>query len=206
VLTIVWARRFAGYKRADLILHQFDRFVKLVTDTQRPVQMIWAGKPYPLDYSAINLFNSIIQRTKHLKNCAVLTGYELSLSAALKKGSDIWLNTPIFPREASGTSGMTAAMNGSVNLSIADGWIPEFIKEGENGFVIPHEPEGTPDAERDAKESAALLDVLENQVVPMYYDQPKNFLKVVKTAMKDVEPEFESNRMAREYYEKLYKA
>ncbi len=205
VLTIVWARRFAGYKRADLILHQFDRFVKLVTDTQRPVQMIWAGKPYPLDYSAINLFNSIIQRTKHLKNCAVLTGYELSLSAALKKGSDIWLNTPIFPREASGTSGMTAAMNGSVNLSIADGWIPEFIKPGENGFLIPHEPEGTSDAERDAKESAALLDVLENDVVPMYYDQPKNFLKVVKTAMKDVEPEFESNRMAREYYEKLYK-
>ncbi|GAA4351967.1 alpha-glucan family phosphorylase [Hymenobacter saemangeumensis] len=205
VLTIVWARRFAGYKRADLILQQFDRFVKLVTDTERPVQMIWAGKPYPLDYGAINLFNSIIQRTKHLKNCAVLTGYELNLSAALKKGSDIWLNTPIFPREASGTSGMTAAMNGSVNLSIADGWIPEFIKPGENGFLIPHAPEGTSDEERNAQESVALLDVLENQVVPMYYDQPKQFLKVVKTAMKDVEPEFESNRMAKEYYEKLYK-
>lgn len=204
-LTIVWARRFAGYKRADLILHQFERFVQLVTSTDRPVQMIWAGKPYPLDYSAINLFNSIIQRTKHLKNCAVLTGYELSLSAALKKGSDIWLNTPIFPREASGTSGMTAAMNGSVNLSIGDGWIPEFIKPGENGFLIPHEPEGTPDSVRDAQESVALLDVLENQVVPLYYDQPKSFLKVVKTAMKDVEPEFESGRMAREYYEKLYK-
>jgi starch phosphorylase len=206
VLTIVWARRFAGYKRADLIIHHFDRFVELVTNTDRPVQMIWAGKPYPLDYSAINLFNSLIQRTKHLKNCAVLTGYELGLSAALKKGSDIWLNTPIFPREASGTSGMTAAMNGSVNLSIADGWIPEFIKPGENGFIIPHAEMGLPDAERDALESTALLDVLENEVLPMYYDQPKQFLKVVKTAMKDVEPEFESGRMAKEYYEKLYSA
>ena len=206
VLTIVWARRFAAYKRADLIIHDFERFVRLVTNTERPVQIIWAGKPYPLDYGAINLFNSLIQRTKHLKNCAVVTGYELGLSAALKKGSDIWLNTPIFPREASGTSGMTAAMNACVNLSIADGWIPEFIKPGENGFVIPHAPEGTPDYVRDAQESAALLDVLENEVVPMYYDQPKQFLKVVKASMKDVEPAFESGRMAKEYYEQLYKA
>jgi starch phosphorylase len=205
VLTIVWARRFASYKRADLILHHFDRFVALVTNSERPVQMIWAGKPYPLDYGAINLFNSLIQRTKHLKNCAVITGYELGLSAAMKKGSDVWLNTPIFPREASGTSGMTAAMNGSVNLSIADGWIPEFIKPGENGFVIPHAEMGISDAERDAEESTALLDVLENEVIPLYYDQPKQFLKVVKASMKDVEPEFESGRMAREYYEKLYK-
>ena len=167
--------------------------------------MIWAGKPYPLDYGAINLFNSIIQRTKHLKNCAIVTGYELGLSAALKKGSDLWLNTPIYPREASGTSGMTAAMNASVNLSIADGWIPEFIKPNENGFLIPHMPEGTPDHIRDENEADALLTLLENEVVPMYYDQPKQFLKVVKTSMKDVEPEFESGRMAKEYYEQLYK-
>jgi len=205
VLTIVWARRFAGYKRADLILQHFDRFVELATNSERPIQMIWAGKPYPLDYGAINLFNNIIQRTKHLKNCAVLTGYELSLSAALKKGSDIWLNTPIFPREASGTSGMTAAMNGCVNLSIADGWIPEFIRPGENGFLIPHAPEGVSDDVRNPQEATALLDVLENEVLPMYYDQPKQFLKVVKAGMKDVEPEFESGRMAKEYYEKLYK-
>lgn len=205
VLTIVWARRFAGYKRADLILKHFDRFVKLSTNLERPIQMIWAGKPYPLDYGAINLFNGLIQRTKHLKNCAVLTGYELALSATMKKGSDIWLNTPVFPREASGTSGMTAAMNGSVNLSIADGWIPEFIKPGENGFNIPHADMGLSAEERDNQEAATLLDVLENEVVPLYYGDPEGFLDVVKAGMRDVEPGFESGRMAREYYEQLYK-
>ncbi len=205
VLTVVWARRFAGYKRADLILRHFDRFVQLATDAQRPIQIIWAGKPYPKDYGAVALFNEIIKRTAHLPNCAVLTGYELGLSAAMKKGSDIWLNTPRFPREASGTSGMTAAMNASVNLSIADGWIPEFCRDGENGFLIPIADVTLPDAVKDDAEATALLDVLENAVVPLYYDQPKQFLKVVKAAMKDVEPEFESGRMAREYYEQLYK-
>ncbi|HEX8326249.1 MAG TPA: alpha-glucan family phosphorylase [Hymenobacter sp.] len=205
VLTIVWARRFAGYKRADLILRHFERFVALAANASRPIQVIWAGKPYPLDQSAIDLFNKIITSTAHLKNCAVLTGYELGLSAALKKGSDIWLNTPRFPREASGTSGMTAAMNASVNLSIADGWIPEFIRDGENGFVITHSDESLPENVKDDQEATALLDVLENKVLPLYYEQPKNFLKVVKTAMKDVEPAFESGRMAREYYELLYK-
>ena len=205
VLTIVWARRFAGYKRADLILRHFDRFVELATNAKRPIQLIWAGKPYPKDYGAVALFNEIIKRTANLKNCAVLTGYELGLSAVLKKGSDIWLNTPRFPREASGTSGMTAAMNASVNLSIADGWIPEFCRDGENGFLIPIADVTLPDDVKDDREATALLDVLENAVVPMYYDQPKTFLKVVKTAMKDVEPVFESGRMAKEYYEQLYK-
>ena len=205
VLTIVWARRFAAYKRADLILRHFDRFVELANNAKHPIQIIWAGKPYPKDYGAVALFNDIIKRTAHLKNCAVLTGYELGLSAALKKGSDIWLNTPRFPREASGTSGMTAAMNACVNLSIADGWIPEFCHNGENGFLIPIAEVALPDPTKDDLEATALLDVLENTVAPLYYDQPKQFLKVVKTAMKDVEPEFESGRMAKEYYEQLYR-
>ncbi|WP_223648449.1 alpha-glucan family phosphorylase [Hymenobacter psoromatis] len=205
-LTIVWARRFAAYKRADLILRDFERFVKLVSDDARPVQVIWAGKPYPKDYGAIDIFNTIIRKTLNLKRCAVLTGYELALSAEMKKGSDIWLNTPRYPREASGTSGMTAAMNACVSLSIADGWIPEFAKDGENSFLIAHANVTLPDAQKDDHEADNLLTVLENTVIPMYYDQPKQFLKVVKAAMKDVEPEFESTRMAREYYELLYKA
>jgi starch phosphorylase len=204
VLTIVWARRFAGYKRADLVLRHFERFRELISRADRPVQIIWAGKPYPKDYGAINLFNELITKTRGLKNCAVLVGYELGLSAAMKKGSDIWLNTPRFPREASGTSGMTAAMNASVNLSIADGWIPEFCRDGENGFLIPHSPVEEQESVKDNAEATALLDVLENQIIPLYYDRPKDFLKVVKTAMKDVEPTFESGRMAKEYYEQLY--
>ena len=206
VLTVVWARRFAGYKRADLILRHFERFQKLISNADRPVQVIWAGKPYPKDYGAINLFNDIIRQTRPFKNCAVLTGYELALSAAMKKGSDIWLNTPRFPREASGTSGMTAAMNASASLSIADGWIPEFVRHGENGFIIPHAELNRPEHDKDDFEADSLLTVLENEIVPLYYDQPQKFLEVVKTGMREVEPEFESNRMATEYYELMYKA
>jgi starch phosphorylase len=206
VLTVVWARRFAGYKRADLILRHFERFLEIINNSERPVQVIWAGKPYPKDYGAIGLFNDIIRKVKPLSNCAVLTGYELSLSGYLKRGSDIWLNTPRYPREASGTSGMTAAMNGSVSLSIADGWVPEFARHGENSFIIPHTDPYQPDNVKDDIEATSLLDVLENEIVPLYYGEPAKYLEVVKTAMREVEPEFESHRMATEYYKNLYNA
>ncbi|WMJ74052.1 alpha-glucan family phosphorylase [Cytophagaceae bacterium ABcell3] len=130
VLTVVWARRFAGYKRANLIMRNFENFLNLITSSQYPVQFIWAGKPYPEDSSGIHLFNEIANQIHPFENCAVLTGYELKLSALLKRGADVWLNTPRYSREASGTSGMSAAMNGTVNLSIADGWFPEFVKHG----------------------------------------------------------------------------
>jgi starch phosphorylase len=204
VLTIVWARRFASYKRADLILRDWDKFERLVTNDERPVQVIWAGKPYPKDFGAIDIFNHIIKSTKELKRCAVLVGYELDLSAELKKGSDLWLNTPRYPREASGTSGMTAAMNACVSVSIADGWIPEFAKDGENCFIIEHADEKLPENEKDTIEANALYNVLE-KAVALYYDQPQEFTKIRKAAMKDVEPTFESGRMAKEYYEQLYK-
>jgi starch phosphorylase len=203
-LTIVWARRFAAYKRADLILRDFERFKKLVENSERPVQVIWAGKPYPKDQGAIDTFNGIIKMTRDFERCAVLTGYELELSAALKKGSDLWLNTPRYPREASGTSGMTAAMNACVSVSIADGWIPEFAKDGENCFIVGHADVELPTDQKDDMESENLHNVLD-KAVALYYDQPKQFLKIRKAAMKDVEPEFESGRMAKEYYEKLYK-
>ena len=194
VLTVVWARRFAGYKRADLILRHFERFLEIVNNADRPVQVIWAGKPYPKDFGAVGLFNSIIEKTKNLANCAVLTGYELGLSAALKKGSDIWLNTPRYPREA------------SASLSIADGWIPEFVRHGENGFIIEHTDINQPDEVKDNLEATNVLDVLENEIVPLYYGQPEKFLELVKTGMREVEPEFESHRMATEYYQRMYNA
>ncbi|TGE26653.1 alpha-glucan family phosphorylase [Hymenobacter metallicola] len=206
VLTVVWARRFAGYKRANLILHHFERFAQMVSKQDRPVQVIWAGKPYPKDYGAIGMFNDIIQRTKQFKNCAVLTGYELGLSALLKKGSDIWLNTPRFPREASGTSGMTAAMNASLSLSIPDGWIPEFVRHGENGFLLPLANLTEPDNVKDDVEARGVLDVLENEILPLYYDEPAKYLEIAKTAMREVEPEFESHRMATQYYREMYTA
>lgn len=205
VLTIVWARRFAAYKRANLILSEYDRFVKLVSNQDMPVQFIWAGKPYPEDYGAINIFNEIYWKTKSLPSCTVVTGYELWLSGHLKRGSDVWLNNPKMYREASGTSGMTAAMNASINLSIPDGWVPEFAQHGKNAFVITPADDALPQEERDKREAAHVLDMLEQEIIPMYYRQPEQWTAMMKNSMRDVMPFFDSGRMATEYYEKMYR-
>jgi starch phosphorylase len=206
VLTIVWARRFAGYKRADLMTYDWDRFIQLVYAAEMPVQLIWAGKPYPEDYGAISQFNHIIHKMWPFANCAVLTGYELGLSAILKKGSDVWLNNPRMYREASGTSGMTAAMNGSINLSLPDGWVPEFARNKVNSFVIPPADDSVPYPEKDHKECATLLDIINDVLRPMYYNDQKKWLSIVKQGAKDVTPAFESGRMADEYYNIMYNA
>ena len=205
ILTIVWARRFAGYKRADLLLHDKERFLKLLNNPDRPVQIIWAGKPYPMDYTAISTFNLLVEESKNINNMAVLTGYELALSKLMKQGSDVWLNNPRVPREASGTSGMTASMNGSVNLSTDDGWIPEFAKHGENSFVVPKcDYENMSIYDQDAYDLEALYDILENEIIPTYYDNKKAWRKITQNAMNDVETAFNSDRMADEYYKLIY--
>jgi starch phosphorylase len=203
VLTIVWARRFAGYKRANLLLTDLQRFLKIIANPEMPVQVIWAGKPYPEDTGAIEIFNHIHYAIKDLPQAALLTGYEMALSAALKKGSDLWLNNPRITREASGTSGMTAAMNGSINLSIADGWMPEFARDRKNCFIIPISS-SEDQAERDREEAENLYALLEQVIVPTYYTKPKTWIKMMKQGMTDVAPMFDSNRMAREYYERMY--
>jgi starch phosphorylase len=204
ILTIVWARRFAGYKRADLIMRDLHRFKKLVTRTERPIQIIWAGKPYPEDYSGISQFNHIQEFAHKTRNIAVLTGYELSLSAALKRGADIWLNTPRIPQEASGTSGMTAAMNGAINCSTLDGWIPEFARDGENAFVLPAVHPDYDTFQQDEFDYANLMRVLEEDILPTFYERPDLWLQIMKNSMKDVVPAFDSKRMANAYYEELY--
>lgn len=205
VLTVVWARRFAAYKRADLLLRHKERFEQLVKNTKYPIQIIWAGKPYPSDTGAVNVFNYLVHISKLYPNISVLTGYELALSYQLKQCADIWLNNPRVPREASGTSGMTAAMNGALNLSTNDGWIPEFIKQGVNGFVIPTaDYEHTSIEEQDEHDFNHLYDLLENTILPMYYDDHVKWLAIVKQSMADVRYAFGSDRMANEYYEKLY--
>ena len=206
VLTIVWARRFAGYKRADLLTWDMERFEKLLSNTQFPVQIIWAGKPYPFDYPAIAQFNQLIQLSKKHKNVAVLIGYELSLSKSLKQCADVWLNNPRVPREASGTSGMTAAMNGAVNLSTDDGWIPEFAKHGENSFVVPKADYANLSTEdQDKHDLSKLYEILENEIIPMYYQNRNGWRNIVKNGLRDVRFQFDSNRMANEYYEVMYK-
>jgi starch phosphorylase len=205
VLTIVWARRFAGYKRAELLTRDHRRFEALLSNTRYPVQIIWAGKPYPLDYPAISDFNHLVHLSKQYKNVAVCVGYELALSKHLKQASDIWLNNPRVPREASGTSGMTAAMNGSVNFSTNDGWICEFINNGKNGFVVPPIDYTKINVqEQDEYDLNQLYEILEKQILPTYYDNKQGWRDIVKTGMHDVRYHFDSNRMADEYYKILY--
>jgi starch phosphorylase len=204
VLTIVWARRFAAYKRANLLLANYDRFLKIAQNKNYPIQIIWAGKPYPEDYGAINIFNEIYWKTKELPNCTVVTGYELWLSDHLKKGSDVWLNNPRLYHEASGTSGMTAAMNGSVNLSIPDGWVPEFAKHGKNSYIIDTADDSLTPESKDKLEAQKLLDILEKEIIPTYYDHPNKWQGIVKSSMTEVLPYFDSGRMVEEYYDQLY--
>ena len=206
VLTIVWARRFAGYKRADFLTQDLARFERLINDSKHPVQIIWAGKPYPVDYPAISQFNNLVHLSKNYKNVAVLVGYELSLSKRLKQAADVWLNNPRVPREASGTSGMTAAMNGSVNFSTDDGWIPEFVNNGNNGFVVPKADYANMSVhDQDEYDLNKIYEILEQQIVPLYYDNYETWRQIMKNGMRDVRFQFDSNRMAAEYYNIMYK-
>jgi starch phosphorylase len=205
VLTIVWARRFAGYKRADFLAQDMEKFEALLNNPDRPVQIIWAGKPYPVDYPAISQFNSLVHLSKNYKNVAVMIGYELALSKRLKQASDVWLNNPRVPREASGTSGMTAAMNGAVNFSTDDGWIPEFINHGNNGFVVPKaDYDNMSVHEQDAYDLEKMYDILNNQILPLYYGDFDTWRQITKNGMRDVRFQFDSNRMAAEYYDTIY--
>lgn len=201
VLTIVWARRFAGYKRPDLLTRDRERFDRIMRNTEMPVQFIWAGKPYPKDEGAIYTFNQLYYLSHLYPNMAVLTGYELALSKQLKEGSDVWLNTPVVTREASGTSGMTAAMNASLNFSTYDGWVCEFARHGENAFIVPVASENN----RDFEDISNMLDMLENEILPMYYERPKEWYGTVLCSMNEVGDFFNSDRMAAEYYQKVYK-
>ncbi len=205
-LTIVWARRFAAYKRPALITENPVMFERMLQRTNRPVQMIWAGKPYPTDFQAVDIFNKLNSMSTKYPRCAVLTGYELVLSRLLKDGSDIWLNNPVVTREASGTSGMSATMNGSITISTNDGWVREFEKDGQNCFIIPEAKPGLPPEARDRSDRDGFYSVLESKVLPLYYDNPDGWTDLVFNAMGDICPAFDSDRMADEYYTKMYNA
>jgi starch phosphorylase len=159
-----------------------------------------------MDYPAIDDFNYLVHLSKGYKNIAVLIGYELGLSKRLKQAADVWLNNPRVPREASGTSGMTAAMNGAVNFSTDDGWIPEFIDHGNNGFVIPQADYANMSVQQqDQYDLDKLYEILESDMLPMFYENYDTWRQIAWNGMRDVRFQFESGRMAGEYYDKLYK-
>ncbi|HTY38958.1 MAG TPA: alpha-glucan family phosphorylase [Bacteroidota bacterium] len=210
-LTIGFARRFATYKRSTLILKDAERLAKILTDKDRPVQIIFAGKAHPHDNPGKDLIRQIVhfeRRTGVRRRMVFLEDYDMVVARYMLQGVDVWLNTPRRPLEASGTSGMKATLNGGINLSILDGWWDEAYNV-HTGWAIGRGEEYTDEALQDEIESNALYDLLEKEIVPLFYsrgadDLPRPWITKMKGAMRAIGPEFNTNRMVREYTEKMY--
>ena len=211
VLTIGFARRFATYKRPNLILVDRERLSKLLNDPQRPVQIIFSGKAHPRDNPGKDLVRQIVHASRQKEyrtSIAFLEDYDINVARYLVQGVDVWLNTPLRPMEASGTSGMKVAANGGLNISILDGWWDEGYQPSV-GWAIGS-GETYEDLEyQNTVESQALYDLLEKEVVPLFYDRgpdhlPRGWIAKMKAAMGLLAPVFNTNRMVRQYAEKFY--
>jgi len=211
VLTIGFARRVPTYKRLTLMLRDEDRLRALLLDPERPVQLIIAGKSHPADDQGKRLIQQLVrfaddERVRH--RIAFLPNYDIEMAQQLYPGCDVWLNNPLRPLEACGTSGMKAALNGGLNLSILDGWWDEWF-DGENGWAIPT-ADGVEDPDRrDDLEAAALYELVETQVAPRFYDRderglPVTWLEMVRHTLATLGPKVQSDRMVTDYVEELY--
>ena len=206
MLTIGFARRFATYKRGGLLFTDPDRLARLVADPERPVRVVLAGKAHPADDGGKELIRSVWQMARDPRfadRVVFLADYEMTLARYLVQGVDVWLNTPRRPQEASGTSGMKAAMNGGVNCSILDGWWCE-AHSPEVGFAI-----GGNEAADDEADATALFEVLEHAVVPAFYERderglPPRWLELMRASIEILGARFNTNRMVREYVETMY--
>jgi glycogen phosphorylase len=204
-LTIGFARRFATYKRGDLIVSDLDRLARLLTDSERPLQIVLAGKAHPADEGGKAMIRTIVEFTRDPRangRVVFMPDYEMTLARYLVQGVDVWLNNPRRPFEASGTSGMKAALNGVVNTSILDGWWCEGYSP-ETGFAIGGDGTAASEAEQDAADAAALFAVLEEQVIPAYYDRGA-WLDLMRSSIARLGARFNTNRMVVEYVETLY--
>jgi starch phosphorylase len=210
VLTIGFARRFATYKRAALVLQDRERLLRLVSDAQRPVLFLFAGKAHPADYPGQQVLREIKQlmlTPEFAGRVVFLEDYDIQLARWLVTGVDVWLNNPIAPLEASGTSGIKAAINGRLNLSILDGWWAE-ASDGRNGWGLPGADVQDPQR-RDQLDAAMVLDALEEEVVPLYYarnvsGRSPEWVARCKHAMATVMPAFNMRRAVRDYNQGIY--
>jgi len=208
VLTIGFARRFATYKRAALLFEDLDWLHKIISDQERPVLFIFAGKAHPADQPGQDLIRMIhnIGHMPEFEGKIMLTeGYDMGLARRLVAGVDVWLNNPLYPQEASGTSGMKAAINGAINLSVLDGWWGEGY-DGQNGWAIKP---NLNEAQRNQEDSHALYEILQDQVVPLYYNRGKmgfseGWVKKAKRSIATVLPRFNATRMVGEYVSRFY--
>ncbi len=211
VLTIGFARRFATYKRANLLLGQLDRLKSLVLDADRPVQFVFAGKAHPADHPGKSLMQQIHQITRDSDvrhRFVLIPDYDIGIARTMYHGCDVWLNTPRRPMEACGTSGMKAALNGVLNCSILDGWWDE-MSNGTNGFDIPSFDDDHDDARRDQREANATYDVLEQELVPLFYERgddavPHGWIDRIKDNWISLGWNVIAGRMVRDYTTELY--
>jgi starch phosphorylase len=211
ILTIGFARRVPSYKRLTLMLHDPVRLTELLLDTERPVQIVIAGKAHPADEGGKLLIQQMVKfaddpRVRH--RIVFLPDYDMALAHSLVQGCDIWLNNPLRPLEACGTSGMKAALNGGLNLSVLDGWWDEWF-DGANGWAIPSADGVSDPARRDELEAAALYDLLGQSVAPLFYDGgadgvPQRWLEMVAHTLRTLGPKAQATRMVRQYVTDLY--
>ena len=211
VLTVGFARRVPTYKRLTLMLRDPERLERLLLNDERPIQLIVAGKSHPADDGGKALIQQIVRfadRSQVRHRIAFLPNYDMSMARLLYWGCDVWLNNPLRPLEACGTSGMKSALNGGLNLSILDGWWDEWY-DGENGWAIPSADGVTDEARRDDLESSALYDLLEHAVVPKFYERddhgvPPRWIEMVRHTLQTLGPKVLASRMVRDYVEHYY--
>jgi glycogen phosphorylase len=211
VLTVGFARRFATYKRATLLLSQPDRLKALLLSPDRPIQLVFAGKAHPADEGGKEMIRQIVAFSSDPEirhRFVFVDDYDIAVARALYQGADVWLNNPRRPQEACGTSGMKAALNGALNLSILDGWWQEMF-DGENGWAISSAEDVDDVERRDQLEAGALFDLLERQVVPLFYETyggpvPRRWLKKVRKSLSSLGPKVTASRMVADYVELLY--
>ena len=211
-LTIGFARRFATYKRANLVLRHFDRLLELLNRPNMPVQIIFAGKAHPADEPGKRLIQEVYRKVKLAENggrLVFIEDYDMNVARHLVQGVDVWLNTPRRPNEASGTSGMKAAINGVLNFSVLDGWWREGYN-GRNGWAIGDDRDYDDPEQQDEADAESLYDILENEIIPLYYHKrasdglPGDWIAMMKESIRTVAPQFSTRRMVKEYLEQFY--
>jgi len=210
-LTIGFARRFATYKRATLLFHNVPWLRSILTDPDRPVQIVFAGKAHPADRHGQGLIRQIVEVSKQpdlYGHVHVLEDYETRMARFLVQGVDVWLNNPRPPQEASGTSGMKAAMNGALNVSVADGWWIEGHTE-KNGWVFGADWENADYAAQDNEDAVQLYQLLQDTVVPLYYERdeegiPRRWVTMMKEAMASTIAQYSTHRMVQDYATRAY--
>jgi starch phosphorylase len=210
-LTIGFARRFATYKRASLVFSDLNRLLEIINRPNRPVQIIFSGKAHPADEPGKMLIQEVYRVVKKAENggrLVFLEDYDMNLARYLVQGVDVWMNTPRRPNEASGTSGMKAALNGALNFSVLDGWWREAFN-GSNGWAIGEDVDPGTEVQ-DETDAESLYDTLENKIIPLYYterggeDIPHKWVVMIKESLRTVTPQFSTRRMLKEYIDRLY--